>query len=171
MYWTIFPPTLAYGQHLQGAAGCLHGIFTRVTYPLTPLSSSIPSIPTLPAHVPSLTRSFWHLHSVSCMGSSSLQILWPPQNLKSLKFFFFHATPNLPCLSLALSFQPKKECVDANIKKKNSSWPRTEWMARRGPIYRFTVLNRVNHEVIKQLIGVLLFDWNEGLACQCLNYH
>src|SRR5258708_20630454 len=66
---------LAYSQHLQGAAGCLHGIFTRVTYPLNPPSSLIPSIPTLPAHVPSLTRSFWHLNSVSCMGSSSFQIL------------------------------------------------------------------------------------------------
>src|SRR6266436_7585614 len=100
----------AYGRHLQSAAGCLDGIFTRVTSPLNPPSSSIPLIPMLPACVPSLTRSFWHLHSVSCMGSSSLQILWALQNLKSLKFKFFHATP-----SLSLSFRPKKECADANF--------------------------------------------------------
>src|SRR5260221_13487031 len=47
-------------------------------------------------------------------------------------------------------------------------------MARRGPIYRFTVLNRVNHEVIKQLIytscmlackkeGINLVTWNQRI--------
>src|SRR5260221_7854255 len=111
----------AYGQHLQGAAGCLHGIFTRVTYPLNPPSSSIPSIPTLPARVPSLTRSFWHLHSVSCMGSSSLQILWPPQNLKIFEVQVLSCNTQPATISLSLSFRPKKECADANIKKKKKT--------------------------------------------------
>jgi len=56
-------------------------------------------------------------------------------------------------MSLSCSHSDLKRNVQMLIyKKKNSSWPRTEWMARRGPIYGFTELNRVNHEVIKQLI-------------------
>ena len=144
---------LAYGRHLQSAAGCLHGIFTRVTSPLNPPSSSIPSIPMLPARVPSLTRSFWHLHSVSCMGSSSLQILWPPQNLKIFEVQVLSCNTQPATISLSRSrSDPKRNVWMLILKKKNSSWPRTEWMARRGPIYGFTELNRVNHEVIKQLI-------------------
>src|SRR5260221_13372407 len=122
----------AYGQHLQGAAGCLHGIFTRVTYPLNPPSSSIPSIPTLPARVPSLTRSFWHLHSVSCMGSSSLQILWPPQNLKIFEVQVLSCNTQPATISLSRSRSDPKRNVRMLIfkKKKLSSWPRTEWMTR-----------------------------------------